>query len=507
MIKLSQRIAAIPRPQPPAPFYFEQWTPDLPPFGSHITMARNVIPAGRSYRPFKSLEDQSDALDTKALGAIAARDTTSNSYIYAGDAAKLYDLRDQTLTDKSKAGGYSTTSGEYWEFEDFEGQVIATNFTDPVQAITTGSGGLFADLITSTEQPKAKTVAKIRNFLFLGNIESTADGTKTNRIHWSAFRDATDFDPDATTQCDFDDITEGGEVQRLIGGVEFGLAFMQSTIQRITFTGDAAVFNIFPIDRKRGTPIPRSAVGYGRRAFFISEEGFFSNDGASESVPIGHNRVDNWFWSQFNIANAANVSSAIDPINKLVAWSFPGSGSAVEPNKIIVYSWADDKWAYADINTELITLLESQGYTLEGLDAVSGNDIDSMTISLDDPVWKGGQIQFAGFSPMHKLSFFSGAALAAQIETGDMQLSPGRRSLGRKLRPLVEGVAASAAIGGRAKLSDMNAFDTASTQDDIGEVSQLNDNRYHRFQVKTEAGATWDHIQGVEIAFTTKGGR
>lgn len=508
MSRLSQRLRAlVGQTQSPSPLMFGTWAPDLPDLGNSCTLAKNVIPAIRSYRPFKGLEAQSDALDTKALGLIASRDTSSNSYVYAADAAKIYELRDQTLTDKSKAGGYSTAAGDHWEMEEFEGQVIGTNFTDDVQVITTGDAGLFADLITSTEKPKAKTIAKIRDFLFLGNIESTADGTKPKRIHWSAFRDATDFDPDATTQCDFNDITDGGEVQKIVGGVEFGLVFMQSAVQRVTFTGDETVFDIFPIDRKRGTPIPRSAVGYGRRAFFISEEGFFANDGASESVAIGHDQIDRWFWDQFDIGNASNVSSAIDPFNKLVVWSFPGSGSAQEPNRLLLYHWNDQKWSFAEIDTEMVSLAETQAYTLEGLDAISGSDIDSMTLSLDDPAWAGGLINFAAFDTTHKLSYFSGPNLAARVESGDYQLSPGRRSLARKLRPLVDGTASAANIGGRAKLADANSFDVAAPQDGIGEVSQRNDSRYHRFQVTTDAGDTWDHIQGVEAAFTTRGGR
>lgn len=506
-MSLYQRLSKIPRSQPPPRVMFGPWLPDLPPFmNPGVILARNVTPASMSYRPFNAPEVQSDALDARALGAIATRDASSNSYVYAGDATKLYQISGQTVTDKSKLGNYSTASDEIWEFADFEGQTIGTNYADDVQAITTGGAGLFADLITSTEKPKARHIGKIRDFLFLGNVNSPTDGVKTNRVHWSAFRDGADFDPDSTTQSDFDDIADGGEVQQIIGGVEFGLVFMQSAVQRVTFTGDAKVFSIFPIDRKRGTPIPSSAIGHGRNAFFISEEGFYANNGSGESVSIGHDQVDRWFWDQFDVSNKAKVSAGIDPINKLVAWAFPGEGSAVEPNRVILYNWENRRWAYVDLDLEILTLSENQATTLEALDSVSAS-IDTLTPSLDSPVWQGGQLQFAAFDTDHKLNFFSGSNMAASVRSGDMEMSQGRRSLVNKLRPLCEGSAAASALAGRARLADMTSFDPTKPQDSAGEASHRNDARYHRFEVSTNAGDTWDHIQGVEAESTTRGKR
>ena len=366
---------------------FGSWLPDLPDYANPgATVAKNVVPAVNNYGPLKALQAATGALDALALGATFARDTGGNYFNYAGDVSKLYEVRATGITDKSKGGGYSTSSGEVWEFADFLNNVIATNFADPVQTIAAGDSGLYADLITSTLKPKFRHLAVVREFLVGGNSNDGSDGDVPHRIWWSAHRDQTDFDPNAQTQCDFEDRPAAGWVQRIVGGVEYGLVFQQSSITRMSYAGPPAIFQFDSIDRKRGTPIPNSVIGHGRNVFYISEEGFFVTDG-TQSYPIGHNQVDKTFWAQFDVNDAHLVSAAIDPLNKIVAWAFPVSGGV---RKIYFYNWKDRKFSEAEVDLEILVNSTSEGFTLEDLDAValdsdadttlSGNEAQGQTV-------------------------------------------------------------------------------------------------------------------------------
>ncbi|MGI9489100.1 MAG: hypothetical protein ACR2RF_25085 [Geminicoccaceae bacterium] len=362
---------------------FGPYLPDLPSYANPgATVARNVIPAERSYKPFRTLQTVTDALESTVLGGIAAQDASGNKYNYAGVAAKIYQVGASGVTDKSKSGGYSTAADEVWEFTPFQNRIIGTNFADPVQGLDIGAAGLFADQFTSTLTPKARHIATIREFLFLGNTSDATDGAVPYRTWWSASRDPTDMDPDAQTQSDTEDRPQAGWVQRIVGGVEYGLLFQQTAITRITYAGGETIFQFDSIDRMRGTPVPNSVIGHGRLVFFWSDEGFMSNDG-TQSYPIGEDQVDSKVAAQFDVLDASDVSAAIDPLNKIVAWRIPG----VTPT-IFLYNWDDQKWAEIELDVDFLINSTTEGITLEGLDAIA---LDSSADTTLDANEAGGQ--------------------------------------------------------------------------------------------------------------------
>ncbi len=493
------------QPQSPITVPFGPWMPDLPDFANPgATEAKNVIPARNSYRPLPNLSAATDALTARARGAAAAQDASNNTYMYAGDATKLYEVRTSGIIDKSGAT-YTNATESNWEFALFDGTILATNLNDNVQGLAVGGGGNFADQFTSTLKPKAKSMAVVRDFVVLGNTNDGTDGVKTSRVWWSGIGDATDFDPDSITQCDFQDIRDGGAVERVVGGVEYGLIFQRRQIVRITYVGSPIVFDFSAIDRKRGTPIPGSVVSHGRQVYYISEEGFFVTDGVG-SRPIGANQVDRWFWDQFDLGDAHLVSGAVDQINKLVVWAFPGAGNSGSPNRLIIYDWQNRKWSNGEIDTEIMVNAQTEGQTLEGLDAIN-SDLDALTPTLDSPVWQGGRTQFAAFDPAHKLAYFNGANLKATIETGEVELSIGRHTLATKLRPLIDGGTITADVAGRNRLIDTVSWDGPASIDSAGEMSIRNESRYHRFRCEVAAGGSWQHAQGVQVHGNPQGVR
>jgi len=506
---LSRRVLAVPQTAPMTPVIvpFGEWRPDLPVLANPgLIIAKNCIPAEQSYRPFKGLAVQSDALTARARGAIAIKNSSGNTFLYAGDATKLYQITNQSVTNKS---GATYNTSENWDTAVYGQTVIFTNLTDAVQSIAAGSGSNFADMITSTLKPKAKRVGTVRDFVVLGHTNDATDGVMPNRVWWSAYNDETDFDPDSATQCDYQDIRDGGAVQRIVGGADYGVIFQEFQITRMSYTGDRTVFRFDAMDRRRGTPLPGSVVGHGRLVFYMSEEGLFVFDGTS-SHPIGANKFDRWFWDQFDIGNAERVSAAVDFVNKLYVLAFPGEdSSAGGPNKLLLYNWHDRKASYVDIETQIVFRAATQAYSLEDLDSIGSNidDTSVFTVSFDDPQWQGGLYRFSAFNTDNKLCFFTGNTLAAQWDTGDRQIFRGRRGYIDNLRNLVEGdsVTVTAYVGGRDLLTSSNSYGTGVTANSTGLHTVSNNSRYHRFKLTTAAADDWDHCQGIEV-YAREGG-
>lgn len=484
---------------------FGDWLPDLPEFGNPGGLtARNVIPHTISYRPFPSLTVQTNALSAICRGASAFTDADGNVFIYAGDDTKLYESVGNTFTDESGAT-YALPSDNQWEFVQFDTKALAINGNDPLQSIDIGGGasGAFADHITSTNKPTADHMGVVWRFLVLGHTNDVTDGDKPNRVWWSGINDATDFDPDATTQCDFEDLKEGGRVTKIIDGADYGLIFQERLIRRMVYVGSPDIFDLNPVDRQRGIVVSGSVVGHGRNVFYVSEEGFHRFDGLV-SHPIGDGRVDVTFWDQFDTANKRQVYAAVDPRNKLYAILFPGANAVGgAPNKLFVCYWPKNRWAEVDLDLEVLLKTFSQGFTLDGLDSV-GTDIDDSAVfdeSFDADKWKGGLFKFGAFDMDHKLGFFSGTNLAATLDTREVQLIQGSRSLVTSVKPLIEGSgAATITVEPRSRIrqSDDHTFSATVTQNVIGECPVMTDAWYHAFRVRISAG-DWDHAVGVEI--------
>lgn len=481
---------------------FGEWLPDLAATGNPGTTAANgVIATADGYAPLASLSVQSDALDERCQGAAAVQDDAGNVYVYAGDDTDLYSLTDGAFSKVSKStGAYSTAEQENWEFAEFGNTFIATNYADPVQGITPG-GSAFADLITSTNKPKARHIAVVREFVVLGNTNDNTDGQRPYRVWWSAIDDATNYDISASTQCDYDDTPDAGWCQKLVGGVEYGLIFFEKQISRMTYAGSPIVFQIDPIDRRRGTPIPNSVVGWGRLVFFISEEGFMVTDG-QQTQPIGQNKVDKTFWNQFNTTYLSRVSAAIDPLNKVVMWAFPGTGSTTDANKLYMYNWVDRKWSEADVDTQLVFQARNQGETLESLDNISGS-LDTLPFPLDSRAYTGGELRLGAINTSNRLAFFNGSNLAATLETTELDM--GMRGKVTRLRPVVDGGTVTAALASRARTIDSATFGSAGSMNANGDVTLISEGRYHRARVSVAAGGTWTKAQGVGMVIPQTG--
>lgn len=508
---ISQRLGTLPlkRKRDPVTLAYGDWQPDLPDFAnSGALVAINVLPKLQSYGPLQDLVAETNALDDVCRGGASFKDDSGNTYVYAGDDTKLYESVSNSFTDESKGGGYTVAADDRWEFTQYDTFAVATNFTDPVQSIAIGGGasGAFADHITSTNVPKARHIMTLFKFLVLGNTNDVTDGEKRNRVWWSGIGDSQDFDPDATTQSDFEDLAEGGAVTALVGNYDYGVIFQEELIRRMVYVGSPPIFDLQPVHRLRGTVYTGSVATVGREIFYLTEEGFFLFDGLNSTL-IGNGKVDRTFLAQIDPLNKRQVTSAIDPVNKIYAIAFPGAGSSGGPNKIYFYYWPTGRWSEADIDTQVLLRASLQGFTLDGLDTI-GTDIDAdppFDQSFDAAKWQGGSLRFGAFDMDNKLAFFTGSNLAATIDTKETQLTPGRRSHVSSLRPLVDGGALTCQIGGRDLLTAANSFDTAASLNAIGECSVRNDNRYHRVRTSIAAGGTWTHAQGISITASPLG--
>lgn len=460
---------------------FGEYTPDAPSLGNPgSTIAKNVTPQVTGYRQLNSLTAYSSALTNYCRGAYTAVDNDGTIRSFCGDETKLYRLVSTAFTDSSKVGGYSNAADSYWEFAQFGGNIIASNFDNAPQTMAL-SGTTFADM--SGTPPMFRHVGVVRDFLVVGNTFDGVDGNVPFRIRWPGIGTSTSWTVSATTQADYQDLKgDGGWVQSIVGGQEVGHVFQERAIWQMRYVGSPVVFDIVQIENARGAFAPRAPISVGGMVFFIADDGFYVLAGG-QSIPIGAGKIDRTFLADLNDDYLHRVTSAAIPNDKVVMWSYPGSGSVDgTPNKCLLYNWASKKWCFAEFNHELIYRAQSVGVSLDGLDAL-GYTMETLPFSLDSKVWMGGKLQMAAFNTDHKLSFFTGTALDATLETGEAQLIQGKRSEVSEVHPLVDGGTHTVQVGTRETQAVAITYGSASTENASGICPVRSNSRYHRFRV------------------------
>jgi hypothetical protein len=220
--------------------------------------------------------------------------------------------------------------------------------------------------------------------------------------------------------------------------------------------------------------------------------------------------VNKTFWADLDQNHLDRVSAAVDPVNEIYVLCYPGAGNVGgTPNRLLLYRWTVDRWSRAEPGPlELVYAGTSQqGYTLEQLDAVAA-DLGGLPFGLDSVVWTGiARPLFAGFDAAHRLGYFNGPNLPAVVDTAEAQLTPGRRSLLRSLRPLADGGAVTVRIGTRDAPGAPVQFGSAVAPNGLGAAALRSSARYHRARLSIAAGESWTHLQGVEVDAVPEGVR
>jgi hypothetical protein len=473
-----------------------EWKPDSPDIGlGALRIARNVRPALRHYEPMQALGESSDAIASRARGLLSARDLSGEVHTFTGDTSKLYELSGATWGDVSKVGGYSCAESDRWRFWTFGDRMLATNFSDPIQKFDMSMSSVFANLAGSP--PQAKYGASYGEFVVLGYTSDNAQGIK-----WSAIGDSESWTP-GLNQSDVENFSDGGNVTGIgIGDVAY--VFQEYAIRRMVYTGGPTIMQFDVMERARGCIDAGSLVQVGNAFFYRSPDGFYLlNNGVS--TPIGFEKVDEYFKDNADLDLQYRTTAAIDPINKLAGWLYTSNDSATgAPDRLLIYNWAAQRWAEARYSAEVLASTLSSGYTLEGLDALYGS-IDAMTISLDDPIWTGGALNWGAMTTNNKLASFSGSNLEATIETDDFQISEGLIAFVQQCRPLTDAATAYCKTGYRMRAGDALAYSTESAINVSGFAPQRALGRYIRTNHRIPAAETWTKTQGTEMMWTPSG--
>lgn len=465
-------------------FTLPDYLPDQTPNSGTVEALKNAYPIVRGFAPVRAFQSISDGITGDFLGGAAVIANDGTSYLLVGTSTNLQRFANGTWT--NLLTGLSIT--EQWRFVGFGNFVVAVN----------GSTTYEVNLVAGTASaisgaPAGKSVAVVGDYVVIGQAAS-----QLINVHTSDINDHTEWDVlnGATIQPQL----TGGEVMGLAGG-EYGVILQRRRLVRQSRTGDSALpFEYDAITDNVGCASKGSVVQWGRSVFFIADQGFMAFEDGQSLVPIGTEKVDRTFQELVPADDYERIFSAVDPVRKLVIWCVPGT-----PGRLFIYNYELQKWGVAEMNIEGVFSAFTSSETLEGVSAANP-DLDAMTVSLDDPSFSGGNPQLYVVQN-GQIGTLTGDTLETVIQLGFVELTPGRLSRLRAIRPVTDSTSTQITLKVSNRQGDEGTEKVGGVLRASGKVPLRATGRYHQVTWTEPAAGNWSYAHAFEAEYDVGGAR
>lgn len=488
-----------------------EYAPDQPPLDTGVSRnMRNVLVRTlKSVSPCRSLQAVTDALPARCQGAASMRGSDGTVKTFAATATDLFVQTGTTWDEATRLSGgdYAVPDFLFAEFVKFGDLAIYANGVDALQKFAISSDTDFS--VLGGTPPIAKHLGVWGNYLVMGNFD-----TDNANLGWSGTDDAESHTP-GVDNAGRQRFPDGGEIMKVTNSPQ-QLVMLELAIHRATETGASGdVFQFRQISSEAGCASSGSVAQFQARVFYWSRQGFVMLVG-DEFVPIGAQRVDEFFGNRVNKDYLFRITATCDPVNKQYRICYPTTGSEF-CNEMLTYNWEIDRWSPpAAYDIEYLRRSHTEvGLSLEDLDAIYPGGIETIPISLDSPVFNSSsQEMLAAFGTDHRLGVFDGAPLVATIESIKAQVIPGSKAKIIDARAHCDGGDAAEhklrLVIHDDKLNDAERLTAQVTQRATGRfpfATQRTKGRLHAAQHEIAAGADWSHFQGWDFNAVAAGQR
>ncbi len=476
------------------PIPFGQFAPDQSIISGQSPLIKGALPLSGRYAPLPDLQQvrAGSMINDPCLGGRSFYDSNGFPVTFLADQGRLYRVVGKVPTDVSKSGGYAFSFDWAVTFEQFGNNVVAVGRGVNPQRYIMGSSSVFADLANA---PQGDTAFRIRQHLFI------CDG---NVVNVSAFNNITDWTPSFDTQAFQAEVNQANGLIVAGWGGEQGAIFQERSIVRVTYTGAGAPFILDEVEGGRGVCGPNAWSPWGKIAFCVAEDGFYTFDGLA-ATPIGANRVDRYFANKLNYGYRHKVWSAVDAKRKCWMVAYPTDGF-ITPNEALIYSWADDTWTWdefdsqfgLEVHREPVNADDEAGL-IEMFGTANADDPVFANVSADSPIFRESRKEWAVIDGDRKLCQFTGPNRAASFSTATYDVV-GRQTFVSELHPIID--AAPEFVTGQiaTRLRRLDETETVSPESPMnseGFCPVYAEGRYMRGMVNVAAGATWTEATGV----------
>lgn len=452
----------------------------------------------------------SSVLPEPPLGVYVGSDKLKTTHVFAGTQSALhkFDTSSRTWKNVSRSSSpYSTTAEEAWNFIQYGGAAIATNYNDYPQLMVMDLGLRFDNLTTLV---RGRHIAQHRGFVLLADTYDSLDGAVPNRVRWSALDNPYAWDFSASSQADFQDVQDVGAINGIVVDEDVWL-LCEEAIMRMHYIGTPWIYQFENAINGKGCAFSKSVVSVDGVTYFLDDDGFYSFQ-KGQLKPVGLGKVNDTFFKMFDTANASRMTAVVDPNKTLIYWTFVSvSSTNAEPDTVFAYNYVTGDWTIIEATVPFLYPAKTLSWTIDQLDVFGS--FENVPASFDSPLWAGGGSIIWGMDFQGRVYTLTGEPLVAEFKTKEMQLTQGSGKMDVDMavimgvRPIFENTGtASVAVGSKDLPNGfIDVGNHAPTHPKTGWSYHRKRARYHQIDLKLEGG--WDKASALQIDFIPSGGR
>lgn len=358
------------------------------------------------------------ALAAACRGANTLRKIDDTTRLFAGTTTNLYESGSTSWTERTRASGdYNLGSSDRWRFAQRGDSSYAVAKSEILQVSTSTTFDNVA-----ADAPKAAIVEVVNGFVMLFNVNDQGtifDSADRANGWWAARTDST-WTPSVANEAFTGDLTS--TPGKITGGKRFGqavIAYKDRSMYVGIYVGQSGwEFTLIP--GEAGALTHEAVVDVGTDDnpihLFMGYDDFYRYDG-SRPLSIG-NPVKETVFGELNRAFVHACMTLHDKRNSRVYFYYP-SGSAITPDRCVVYNYKTDKWGRDDRTVEAVVEFVSPGVTYEGLGALYSTYDDFPDLSYDTAFFSAGYPTPAIFNTSHVIQTLDGNTDTSTMTTGD----------------------------------------------------------------------------------------
>lgn len=401
------------------------WMPDYPPYympEGGLVVCENLWPLEEIYFPALSAAKYSaGSVSGTPLAGVEYFANDGNYYSFVGTTTKLYRLEtNQTFTDVTRAAGgnYTTASDRRWYFDIYGEQVVATNYTDVPQILSSMTGANFAAIGGSP--PRAKYCLQFYGHLILAYLN---DGTVyPKKIIWSALDNPASWTASLTTGADSQNIAEAASpITGLARVGNYMAVFHRDSITMGWYALAPYTFN-FAFHRISGIgAIEGSVISVGNLVYFFDERDIYAFDG-NQAMPIGEG-IKRTFLNSLDIGNLHRITAGHNARFGLIFWSYASTGSADgTPDKMLVYNYKAKKFSLIRTSQHCVFNIHRNVLDMDSMSEIFPDMDTSVPYDMDSNWWLDNSPLLACMTTDGFMSSFQGPVLTGIIETKEISM-------------------------------------------------------------------------------------
>lgn len=460
---------------------------------------------GNGFGPFPQLVVGSTA--TALAGSprgLFGYQTSDGTWQVVGFTDSVAQLKLSDDTWSTIDSGLSCTSGDDWSVERYGTKLLYTNTTQGMRAYDVDAGGA-ASAVSAAGDPRF--IFELASILFCLDCKDDT-GTRNNRIiRASAPGDYTNFDTKGSNLVNVqtgDALLYGGRLN------DTNALVLQRRAVKLVQVGNvgSSLWSLQTVSEESGAVGPKCCVRFDGAVYWFSTDGFKRFTLARGLENIGAGRVDQWFLSLVDQTNLSLIQATLDPFRRNVLWMWKraSNSSTTVFYDVIGYNWQFDRW-FTLTFPDGITYMGFSAQTAQTWDALDGSltwDAYNVGITWDSRFLQGGQPIFGAMDSSFKFGYFTGAAMAATIETA-VQESP-ISTLVSWATPMDDSDDGTLQLGVRNALNDATTWKTGNSKQASGRAPQRGRGKYVGWRRNIDAGSTWNSAKGVDNVQASPGG-